>query len=208
LLTLAGQPVELWLGLTDLTAQPDVAPLPIAALDLTARQPAEPPAGHTATGLSVAVAASGADLPEDIPGSLGRKVERALVSARVLGRPPRPEPASLSAWSREGGTVQLDNLLLDWGPLKLAMNGTLALDRELQPQAALTAEVRGAQAVLDAVQGQLRPKEVALARTMLSMLARPAEPGGEPVITAPVTVQNRALFLGPLKVAALPAVVW
>lgn len=207
-LTLAGQPTELWLGFSDLIAQPDVQPVPVAALDITATQPAEPPAAHTDTGLSVSVVAAGVDLPEEAPGSLGRKVERALVSARVLGRPPRPEPASLSAWSREGGTVQLDNLALDWGPLKVAMNGTLALDGALQPQAALTAEVRGAQAVLDAVQNQLRPKEVALARTLLTMLARPAGPGGEPVITAPVTVQNRALFLGPLKVAALPPVVW
>ncbi|WP_448206135.1 DUF2125 domain-containing protein [Azospirillum sp. sgz302134] len=208
LLTLAGQPVELRLGFTDLVAQPNAMPLPVAALDLTATQPPEPPAGHTDTGLSVSLTASGVTLPEDTPGSLGRKVEQALLSARVLGRPPKPEPASLSAWSRDGGTVELDSLKLDWGPLKLAMNGTLALDGTLQPQAALTAEVRGFQAVLDALQGFFRPKELALARTMLTMLARPAEPGGEPVLTAPVTVQNRSLFLGPLKVAALPPVVW
>ena len=208
LLTLSGQPVELRLTFADLVAQPDALPVPITALDLTATQPAEPPAGHTDTGLSVSLTATGVQLPEEAPGALGRRVERALVSARVMGRPPKPEPVSLSAWSRDGGTVELDSLKLDWGPLKLAMNGTLALDATLQPQAALTAEVRGFQAVLDALQGFFRPKELALARTMLGMLARPVEPGGEPVLTAPVTVQNRSLFLGPLKVAALPAVVW
>ncbi|MCW2242706.1 DUF2125 domain-containing protein [Azospirillum canadense] len=208
LLTFGGLPVELQIGLKDLVAQPDALPVPVAALDLTATQPAEPPAGHGDAGLSVSATASGVTLPQEVPGSLGRQVERALVTARVMGRPPKPEPASLSAWSREGGTVQLDSLKLDWGPLKLAMNGTLALDAALQPQAALTAEVRGFQAVLDALQGVFRPKELAFARTMLTMLARPAEPGGEPVLTAPVTVQNQALFLGPLKVAALPPVVW
>ena len=177
LLTLSGQPVELRLTFADLVAQPDALPVPIAALDLTATQPAEPPAGHTDTGLSVSLTATGVQLPEEAPGALGRRVDR-------------------------------DSLKLDWGPLKLAMNGTLALDSTLQPQAALTAEVRGFQAVLDALQGFFRPKELALARTMLGMLARPVEPGGEPVLTAPVTVQNRSLFLGPLKVAALPAVVW
>lgn len=208
LLTLGGQPMELSLGFSDLVAQPDALPVPIATLDLTAAQPAEPPAGHTDAGLAVSATARGVMLPEEAPGSLGRQVERALVAARVMGSPPRPEPASLSAWSRDGGTVQLDSVALDWGPLKLAMNGTLALDSALQPQAALTAEVRGFQAVLDALQGVFRPKELAFARTMLTMLARPAGPGGEPVLTAPVTVQNQALFLGPLKVAALPPVVW
>ncbi|CAO3454526.1 DUF2125 domain-containing protein [Azospirillum argentinense] len=207
-LTLTGQPVEARLAFTNLVAQPDALPVPIAALDLTATQPSEPPASHTDTGLSVTLEARGATLPDGAPDSLGREVQRLLLTARILGQPPKPEPVSLSAWSRDGGTLQLDGLNVDWGPLKLAMNGTLALDAALQPQAALTAEVRGYQAVLDALQGMFRPKELAMARTMLGLLARPTGPNGEPVLTAPVTVQNRGLFLGPLKVAALPAVVW
>ncbi len=214
-LTLAGQPVELRLGFADLTARSDGPPVPVAALNVAASQPAEPPAAHTDTGLTLALAASGVSLPEgalpaDSGGGqpLGRLVRSAQLSARVLGPPPRPEPASLSAWSRDGGTVELERLTLDWGPLKLAMSGTLALDRQLQPQAALTAELRGAQAVLGVLQGRLRPAELTLARTMLAMLARPVEPGGEPVLTAPLTVQDRSLYLGPLKIAALPPVTW
>lgn len=208
LLTLAGQPVELRLGFADVVAQPDVTPVPVASLEVTATQPPEPPASHTDTGLALTVTAHGVTLPEEAPGSLGRRIDEAVLSARLLGRPPRPDPAGLSAWSRDGGSVELDRLGLDWGPLKLSMNGTLALDGNLQPEAALTAQVQGMNAVLDAVQGQFKPKEVALARTVLTMLARPTGPDGAPVITAPVTVQNRSLFLGPLKVASLPLVTW
>lgn len=196
------------LSFADLTAQAAGLPLPIAALEVEAIQPGQPPAAHTDTGLTVTLTATGLTLPETAPASLGREVARAELSARVMGRPPRVEPAGLSAWSRDGGTVELDRLALDWGPLALAMNGTLALDGELQPQAALTAEIRGGNAVLDAMKPTLRPNEAALARTVLTMLSRPTGPSGEPVITAPVTVQNRALFLGPLKIASVPRVAW
>ncbi|MGF7176201.1 DUF2125 domain-containing protein [Azospirillum doebereinerae] len=206
--TLVGSVEQMRLSFTDLVAQAAEFPVPIAALEISAAQPSAPPADHTATGLTVSMTANGVTLPESAPPSLGRSVTKAELTARVLGRPPRPEPASLSAWSRDGGTVELDRLGLDWGPLAVAMNGTLALDGQLQPQAALTAEIRGANAVLDVLKPMMRPNEAALARTVLTMLARPSGPGGEPVITAPVTVQNRALYLGPLKIAAMPIVAW
>ncbi len=205
--TLAGRLEQLTLRFTDLMAQMAEWPMPIASLDVSAAQPPEP-AEHTGTGLSVGLTANGMTLPENAPPALGRDLRRAELSARVLGRPPRPEPASLSAWSRDGGTVQLDRLAMDWGPLAVAMAGTLALDGELQPQAALTAEIHGAPAALNAIKPMMRPNEAALARTVVAMLSRPTGPNGEPVITAPVTVQDRTLFLGPLKVASLPRVVW
>lgn len=206
--TLTGTVEQLRLSFTDLTAQAADLPVPIASLDISAAQPGEPPSEHTGTGLTVGVIAHDVTLPDSAPPALGRDVKRAEVSARVLGRPPRPEPVSLAAWSRDGGTVELDRLSLDWGPLALALNGTLALDGDLQPQAALTADIRGAPAVLAAMKPMMRPNDAAMARTVLAMLSRPTGPGGEPVITAPVTLQNRALFLGPLKVASLPRVVW
>lgn len=206
--TLGGTIEQLRLSFADLTALAAEQPVPIAALDIDAAQPGEPPSEHTGTGLTVGLTAHGVTLPDGAPPALGREVKRAEVAARVLGRPPRPEPVSLSAWSRDGGTVELDRLTLDWGPLALAMNGTLALDGDLQPQAALTADIRGAPAVLAAMKPMMRPNDAAMARTVLAMLSRPTGPGGEPVITAPVTLQNRALFLGPLKVASLPRVVW
>ncbi|AWK88983.1 DUF2125 domain-containing protein [Azospirillum thermophilum] len=199
---------QIRLSFTDLLAQPSAERLPVATLEVAATQPPQSPAGHTATGMALTLTAIGVTLPETAPPTLGRHIQKAELSARVLGRPPRIEPASLSAWSRDGGTVELDRLGLEWGPLRMMVNGTLALDGELQPQAALTAEVHGAQAVLGAVQPMLRPNEVAMARTVLTMLSRPTGPAGEPVITAPVTVQDRALFLGPVKVASVPRVVW
>ena len=120
---------------------------------------------------------------------------------------PQIHPEALAAWSQGGGTVEVDSAALDWGPLKLAMNGTLALDRDLQPTAAMTAEVRGAAQTLSALQDQLKPNELNIARTVVAMLARP-DGDGEPVIKAPLTIQHRGLFVGPLKLAPVPVIQW
>ncbi|MFP5512724.1 MAG: DUF2125 domain-containing protein [Alphaproteobacteria bacterium] len=205
---MSGTLERLALRFTGLTAQVAGQAVPVAALDVGAAQPDQPPAERTTAGLTLTLSADGLTLPDGLVPTLGREVKRTELTLRVMGAPPRPEPASLSAWSRDGGTVEVDRLALDWGPLGAVLSGTLALDAQLQPQAALTAEIRGAPAILDAVKPMMRPNEAAIARTVLTMLARPTGPNGEPVVTAPVTVQDRALFVGPLRVAALPRVVW
>lgn len=205
---LSGTLERLALRFTGLTAQVAGQQVPVAALDVGAAQPDGPPTERDVAGLTLTLTADGLTLPDGVLPNLGREVRRTELTLRVMGAPPRPEPASLSAWSRDGGTVAVDRLALDWGPLGAVLSGTLALDAQLQPQAALTAEIRGAPAVLDAVKPLMRPNEAAIARTILAMLARPTGPNGEPVVTAPVTVQDRALFVGPLRVAALPKIVW
>ncbi|CAO3413271.1 DUF2125 domain-containing protein [Azospirillum endophyticum] len=205
---MSGTLERLALRFTGLTAQVAGQPVPVAALDIGAAQPDRLPAERTTAGLTLTLTADGLTLPDGVPPTLGREVKRTELTLRVMGTPPRPEPASLSAWSRDGGTVEVDRLALDWGPLGAVLSGTLALDAQLQPQAALTAEIRGAPAILDAMKPMMRPNEAAIARTVLAMLARPTGPNGEPVVTAPVTVQDRALFVGPLRVAALPKLVW
>ncbi|HYG85710.1 MAG TPA: DUF2125 domain-containing protein [Azospirillum sp.] len=205
-----GIPLEGRLIFPGATLTPEVPGRPVftaAGLEVTLSQPAEPPADHQQTGLGATLTVHEVQLPGASPAALGSVVHRAAVALRVQGRPPQIQPASLAAWSRDGGTVEMDSLALDWGPLKLALNGTLALDKELQPMAAMTAEVRGAAQALAAVQDQLRPNEMNVARSIVGMLARPDE-DGEPVIKAPVTIQYRSLFVGPLKVASVPMIQW
>lgn len=205
-----GVPMEGRLTFPGATLTPEVPGRPVftaAGLELTLTRPAEPPADHQNTGLGATLTVTDVQLPGAAPAALGSVVRRAEVALRVQGRPPQIEPESLAAWSRDGGTVEVDAAALDWGPLKLALNGTLALDRELQPMAAMTAEVRGAAKALAALQDQLRPNEMTVAHSIVGMLARP-DADGEPVIKAPVTIQSRGLFVGPLKVASVPTIQW
>ncbi len=205
-----GTPLEGRLTFPGATLAPEVPGRPVftaAGLEMTLTQPPEPPADHQQTGLGATLTVTGVQLPGAPPAGLGSVVHRLAVALRVQGRPPQIHPDSLAAWSRDGGTVEVDSAALDWGPLKLAVNGTLALDGELQPQGAMTAEVRGAAQALTALQDQLRPNEMNLARSVVGMLARPDE-DGQPVIRAPLTIQHRGLFVGPLKVAPVPTIQW
>lgn len=205
-----GTPLEGQLTFPGATLAPEWPGNPVftaAGLEVTLTQPPEPPADHQQTGLGATLTVTDVQLPGAPPAGLGSVVHRLAVALRVQGRPPQIQPDSLAAWSRDGGTVEVDKAALHWGPLKLAVNGTLALDKDLQPQAAMTAEVRGAAQALTALQDQLKPNEMNIARSVVGMLARPDE-DGQPVIKAPLTIQYRGLFVGPLKVAPVPTIRW
>jgi hypothetical protein len=205
-----GTPLEGRLTFPGATLAPEVPGSPVftaAGLEVTLTQPPEPPADHQQTGLSATLTVTDMQLPGAPPAGLGSIVHRLAVALRVQGRPPQIQPDSLAAWSRDGGTVEVDRAALDWGPLKLVVNGTLALDNDLQPTAAMTAEVRGAAQVLVALQDQLKPNEMNIARSVVGMLARPDE-DGQPVIKTPLTIQYRGVFVGPLKVAPVPMIRW
>jgi hypothetical protein len=185
--------------------------LRLEALELGVSQPATPPAGHTELGLMIQADARRLGLPPGLTLSLGPAVESAQVALRVMGPVPRPVPAGLSAWSRDGGTVELDSATLAWGPLRLAAEGTLALDRDLQPQGALSAEITGFAPALDALAaaGLIRPKDAGTAKAVLGGLTQKGAngSGGAPP-RIPVSMHDRALYIGPFRLMPLPLLVW
>lgn len=205
----SGEPLATALTFTDLLLTPPAGgATPFRRLDVAASRPALPPASHQDTGLTVSLAASDITLTGGAAESLGATMQRATLALRVQGHPPPLHRTAIAAWSRDGGTVEIDAADLGWGPLNVALAGTLALDAGLQPTAAMSAEVRGAEQTLSAFQNRLRPNQVTAARTVLAMLSRPPEGGGPPVLRAPLTIQNGGVYVGPLKVAPMPHIPW
>lgn len=151
------------------------------------------------------------------PGSLpeqfrSRPIDLALLRGKVLG-PFTPDfnRAAATAWRDLGGTVEIDSLELRWGPLKLVAVGTMALDENLQPLAALTATVTGFNETIDALTatGAIQKKEADAAKALLALLAKPPRLlGGPPEIAVPVTIQNQRLSLGPVALMMLPPIEW
>lgn len=180
-------------------------------LTASATRPPVPPATHAETGLSLSATAQGLTLPEALVTPLGRTLEALALDLRVLGSPPQAlTPQALAAWSEAGGTVEVERLDLQWGPLGAAAEGTLALDADLQPLAALTARLTGYEAALDAFAraGMLAPNQANLAKVALNLLARRPQPEAEPVLTAPVTLQDRWLYVGPVRLLPVPQMIW
>ena len=142
---------------------------------------------------------------------LGNTIARLGFESQVLGGMPEAmDRAALSVWRDKGGTVEIKNLSLEWGPARIQASGTAALDTTLQPEAALSASIAGYEETVDAlVDAKLIAAQMADGvKLVLSMLARGARPGERPTINVPLSIQNRTLFVGPARLMRLPAVKW
>ncbi len=182
-------------------------PLSAARINLHVDQPASPPSDHTQPGAHVTLDVDEVLLPPPPLPALGNSIKGVTLEATVMGKVPVLSEASLSAWRDDGGTVEVKELSLDWGPLGLGLGGTLSLDDGLQPSGAFSARMTGYAETLQAL-AQTGAVSGGTARTAtmgLGMIARPNE-AGVSTLSVPLTIQNRAVYLSPLKVATLPEI--
>ncbi len=136
-------------------------------------------------------------------------------SASLNGPIPETLPADftkegLSNWKQQGGQILIDHLAITKESLSLQGNGTLELDEALQPAGRFDARITGHIAFLQWLQtnGYVETREGLLAAAVLNGLSRHDQANDETYITATLTLQNRTLFLGPLRLASLPVIRW
>jgi len=148
---------------------------------------------------------SGLTLPEDSRLVLGPKIDRLRFTVLTQGS----LAPTLAAWRDGSGVMQLSDVSLDWQPLRLSGEGTLAVDKRLQPLFAGTATIGG---LFEAVQkleqaGAVKAKDAANARIALQLLAKPGA-DGKAEVHLPLSVQDSRLYLGPAALMVLPDIVW
>lgn len=143
--------------------------------------------------------------------AFGRRIESLAAQISVSGPlPPGRQPQQRAeAWRDGGGTVELHQLTLRWGPVGAVAAATLALDDTLQPMGAGTLRLTGAVQALDALTeaGVVGGRSAATARTVLPMLSRPS-PEGVPEIEVPLTLEARTLALARIPVLRFPPLDW
>lgn len=158
----------------------------------------------------VSLAASGLDA--NLAETLGREVDQLSGRLSVRGAldPVGLSPAGLTRWRDGGGTLELADFTLVWGPLRIAGDGTMALDDALQPVGAFTAQITGLDRLINLLErsGQMRPQQAAIARIGLAVLTRAPSNGGPPEARVPVSIQNRQLSIGPIPLLRLPVITW
>ena len=179
------------------------------AADVQVTLPAHPPASHTDPALSLSLTLAQTVLPASPPG-FGRKIATLTLAATLDGRlPDGPLDRTLAAWRDDGGTLVLQTAHLVWDDLDATLAGTLALDSDLQPIGALSATVAHPDALIDAAvaTGMLKERFASVIKTVLAALAHPGA-NGQSVVTAPITLQEGQVFLGPAAVARLPHLTW
>ncbi len=181
----------------------------IGELRLGLFQPAKPPASDSDPFLDLSVTVSHVVLPQGLP-PLSPNIQEISATLAIDGAFfPGPLADALSAWRDRGGVIDLQNVHLRWDALDVSANGTGALDARLQPIAALSATVEGQDAIVDAAVGAsaMSAQNGDLAKMVLGLLAKPGS-DGQKQITAPLTVQNNRLYLGPAAVARVPVINW
>ncbi len=168
--------------------------------------------GPTTPSAGLAVALDDLILPAGLlPGQLGTRIDSLNLDAEVMGAiGPEVNTATVAAWRDGGGTVEITDFALRWGPLRIKAEGTMALDASLQPLAAFTATMTGFNETIDLLvaEGALDPRDASAAKTLLSLLAKTPLTGGAPEIAAPLTIQNQRLSVGPVPLFTLRPIVW
>ena len=197
------------LSLADLTVLlPAVGDLKVATVDVAVSQNAE---GTDRDGLAAAGDARQVDLPVSPLPALGQRLQHAGLDVTVTAPvPPELRAPFLTLWRDSGGRMLIDRLNLEWGPLTIQATGTVTLDAALQPQANLTANVRGFLETVDALvaAGMVEGEKSGLIKAGLALLAGAPDADGTATLTAPLSLNGGRVFLGPLQIAQLPPVVW
>jgi hypothetical protein len=199
---------SLWLNLQDVSAEAGEA-VPIAAADAWVVLPATQPRSHADPAVGIALDLRQVQL-SGMTSVLNDTIDELAFGVTVKGAIPSGKLAqAVSEWRDAGGTVELNNLRLNWGGVGATASGTIALDRELQPVGGFSGAIEGYDQILIGLvqSGRMRAADAGLARLALAMLAK-AGPDGRLEIKTAFTIQNGQMFLGPAKLGKAPRLTW
>ncbi len=125
--------------------------------------------------------------------------------ANLSGYQPKDSfPQSLAQWRDGGGVIEISSLKLTWPPMSIRAEGTLTLDKNMYPLGSFSSKVVGFQdALADIVKlGWVKKKNAAAASFILDLFSVPDETYGR-ILTIPITLQNKALSIGPAPLLKL-----
>lgn len=115
-----------------------------------------------------------------------------------------------TSWRDQGGTVEAERNQISYGPLMMQGNGTLALDGDLQLVGAFSTRIQGFFEALDRMNRArvISGPANSMARVVLGGLLKHPQNGGAPTISLPLTLQERALYAGPVRLLDMPVMNW
>jgi hypothetical protein len=133
------------------------------------------------------------------------------LSGKVMGQiPPEPLPSALASWSRDGGYLEVTQFKADWETVaRVNLEGSGALDPQLQPVAAMTARLYNYPDLIDwlATLGVLTSSQATATKFALAAKSRP-NADGRMEAQVPFTVQDGYVSVGAMKIAQVPRIEW
>lgn len=162
--------------------------------------------------LSIAANADGIGLPSRPKWALGPHIASVLLDAVLDGPLPNAPglTARATAWRDHGGSLHVQHLETQWGPLGLTATATLALDPDMQPAGTATAQVTGYAGTLDALSrnGAMSRSAATTAKAVLSLLADTPENGGPSQVEVPLSLQHHTLSMRQMPLLRVPELEW
>ncbi len=211
------QATKIVLKLEDVAIDGTVEPLPrkIEAAEATISLPEHPGRadlgrGPEPPGPTIALRLVGIDFSDAEATGRGLGIEEASLTAKLIGPTPRETTArALAVWRDGGGTLEIADASLRSQGTTAKGSGTVALDRDLQPLAALSIRIEGYGKLLRTLvaQGWMKKGDAGAIRLGLDLVAR-ASSGRKGTIAMPLTIQDRRLSFGPISVTQLPRIDW
>lgn len=144
--------------------------------------------------------------------SLAESVTRGRVTTVLPARWPRdPYEDTLRAWRDAGGAVEIREVHAELeGGAIVSGKGRFNLDESLNPQGALDLMLTDPHALSTLLvrAGALKPEHAPIAGAVIGAMARPDPLTNRPTLAIDLTLANRVLTLGPLKIGQLPRAAW
>jgi hypothetical protein len=184
--------------------------LTVGSLDLSLEIRLAAQAGEPAVAFSLNAEAVGLPLP--IARTLGPRIASLALQGALDG--PLLRTRSLvqraAGWRDAGGTLEVQQLAVNWGPLDVTASATLTLDEQLQPMGAASARIVGYAETLDALaaHGAISRSAATAAKAVLSLLAHAPDDGTAPDVEVPLTLQYRTLSMRQVPLVRLPELDW
>jgi hypothetical protein len=102
--------------------------------------------------------------------------------------------------------LDVKSLDVNWGPLKMKLDGSVALDEANRPVGALTAHFTDYHKLIDSVTGSAETGEGQGFKALLDGLVKAS---GQPqnTLSLPFSMQEGTLYLGPIPVTSLPPII-
>ena len=156
-------------------------------------------------GLRMRLAVSGLQaapgvLEPDVERAFGDTARTARIDLEVTQWPALADGANAIAWRDAGGTLEIADAELEWGPAHITGTGDFTIDSRARPDGRLSLRITDPDALADAlVEAGVVPRENEQALRLAAMLA----PRGPEGVSLPFRIHDGGVYLGPVRLGAI-----
>ena len=116
--------------------------------------------------------------------------------------------SSAQTWQKSNAPISIPKMIVNAGTVSATGSGTISIDEKLQIIADMNIRVFGMDSLLDSLKETQGDSSIDIARSFLNMLSQKDEKTGQTYFETTLKIQNRGLYLGPMRIASLPEIKW